>query len=72
MARLWRDLEEENTDYNLVFASEESFGYMTHHQARDKDAVGAMAMMNEITLYISIIPLYSLSIVPYFDRQGGR
>lgn len=51
MARLWRDLEEAGTDYNFVFASEESFGYMTHDKARDKDAVGAIAMMNEITLF---------------------
>ncbi len=51
MARKWRDLQEAGTDYNFVFASEESFGYMTHDKARDKDAVGAMAMMNEITLF---------------------
>lgn len=51
MARLWRDLEEAGTDYNFVFASEESFGYMTHNQARDKDAVGAIALMNEIVLF---------------------
>ena len=51
MARLWRDLEEAGTDYNFIFASEESFGYMTHDKARDKDAVGAIAMMNEITLF---------------------
>lgn len=54
MARLWRDLEEANTQYNFVFASEESFGYMTHNQARDKDAVGAMAMINEITLFYKL------------------
>jgi phosphoglucomutase len=51
MARKWRDLEQAGTDYNFVYASEESFGYMTHDKARDKDAVGAMAMMNEITLF---------------------
>lgn len=51
MARLWRDLEEKGTDYNFVFASEESFGYMTHNKARDKDAVGAIALMNEIVLF---------------------
>ena len=51
MARLWRDMEEAGTDYNFVFASEESFGYMTHNKARDKDAVGAIALMNEIVLF---------------------
>lgn len=51
MARLWRDMEEAGTDYNFVFASEESFGFMTHNMARDKDAVGAIALMNEIVLF---------------------
>ena len=54
MARLWRNLEEAGTDYSFVFASEESFGYMTHDKARDKDAVGAMAMINEITLFYKL------------------
>ena len=51
MARKWQDLQDGGTDFNFVFASEESFGYMTHDKARDKDAVGAIAMMNEITLF---------------------
>lgn len=51
MARKWQDMQDANTKYNFVFASEESFGYMTHDKARDKDAVGAIAMMNEITLF---------------------
>jgi phosphoglucomutase len=54
MARLWRDLEEQGTHFNFVFASEESFGYMTHNQARDKDAIGAIALMNEITLFYKL------------------
>ncbi len=51
MAKLWRELEEKKTDYNFVYASEESFGYMLHDKVRDKDAVAAVAMMNEITLF---------------------
>lgn len=54
MARLWKDLEDKGTDYNFVFASEESFGYMTHEKARDKDAVGAIAMMNELALFYKL------------------
>ena len=51
MARKWQDMQDANTEHNFVFASEESFGYMTHDKARDKDAVGAIAMMNEIVLF---------------------
>jgi phosphoglucomutase len=51
MAKLWKDLEDKNTDYNFVFASEESFGYMPHNEVRDKDAVASIALMNEVTLY---------------------
>jgi phosphoglucomutase len=51
MAKLWRELEEANTDYNFVFASEESFGYMPHNIVRDKDAVASIALMNEVTLF---------------------
>ncbi len=54
MARKWKDLEDSGSDFNFVFASEESFGYMTHDKARDKDAVGAIAMMNEITLFYKL------------------
>lgn len=54
MARLWKDLEDNNTDYNYVFASEESFGYMPNAHVRDKDAVASIALMNEIVLYYKL------------------
>ena len=54
MAKLWKELEEKNTDYNFVFASEESFGYMPHNLVRDKDAVASIALMNEITLFYKL------------------
>lgn len=54
MARLWKDLEDKGTDYNFIFASEESFGYMTHDNSRDKDAVGAISMMNELALFYKL------------------
>jgi phosphoglucomutase len=55
MAQLWRDLEEDGTDYNFFFASEESFGYMPHNLVRDKDAITAMALMNEVALYFKLL-----------------
>jgi phosphoglucomutase len=54
MAKLWKDLEDKDTDYNFIFASEESFGYMPHNLVRDKDAVAAIALMNEITLFYKL------------------
>jgi len=54
MAKLIRDLENQKSDYNFVFASEESFGYMPNNKVRDKDAVAAIALMNEITLFNKI------------------
>lgn len=51
MARLWKDLEDQGTDYNYLFASEESFGYMPYDFVRDKDAVSSIALMNEIVLH---------------------
>lgn len=51
MADKIRRLEEENSTYNFVFASEESFGYMPHNASRDKDGVSSMALMCEIALH---------------------
>jgi phosphoglucomutase len=54
MAGLIRELEEKKSDYNFVFASEESFGYMPHKEARDKDGVSAMALMAETALHFKL------------------
>lgn len=51
MAGLIRELEEKKSDFNFVFASEESFGYMPHKESRDKDGVSSMALMSEVALY---------------------
>ena len=51
MAGLIRELEEKKSPHNFVFASEESFGYMPHNEARDKDGVSSMALMSEVALY---------------------
>jgi len=51
MAKKWRELEENQTKYNFLFASEESFGYMPHDKVRDKDAIASIAIMNEISLF---------------------
>jgi len=54
MAKKIKELEEKAAPYDFVFASEESFGYMPNNKVRDKDAVAAMALMNEITLFYKL------------------
>ncbi|MBY0516776.1 MAG: phospho-sugar mutase [Bacteriovoracaceae bacterium] len=54
MADLIRKLEEQKTGKNFVFASEESFGYMPHHECRDKDGVSSVALMSEIALFYKL------------------
>lgn len=54
MARLWKDLQDAGTDYNYIYASEESFGYMPYDFVRDKDAVASVALMNEIVLHYKL------------------
>ncbi len=51
MAGRLREHEEKKSPMNFVFASEESFGYMLHSDARDKDGVSSVAMISEIALY---------------------
>ncbi len=51
MAGLLRELEEKQSPYHFVFASEESFGYMPHKESRDKDGVSSLALMAEACLY---------------------
>jgi phosphoglucomutase len=51
MAGRLREHELKKSPVNFVFASEESFGYMLHNEARDKDGVSSVAMISEIALY---------------------
>ena len=48
---LLNKLEINKKNVNLVFATEESFGFLTHDQVRDKDAVCAIAMFSEMALW---------------------
>ena len=54
MAGLIRQHELNNSKYNFVFASEESFGYMPHAEGRDKDGVSSMALMSEVALHYKL------------------
>ncbi len=45
------ELEQTNPNANFVFATEESFGYLSHNEARDKDGITSVSLMAEIALY---------------------
>ncbi|MBL7664964.1 MAG: phospho-sugar mutase [Bacteriovoracaceae bacterium] len=51
MAKKLKDREDANIDYDFIFASEESYGFMGHNEVRDKDAVCAVIQMTEMALF---------------------
>jgi phosphoglucomutase len=71
MARLWKDLEDQGTDYNYLFASEESFGYMPYDFVRDKDAVASIALMNEIVLKAKLADKTLIDVLDDIYQEHG-
>lgn len=51
ICRKMDELKRENSNAKLVFATEESYGYLNHEFIRDKDGVSAIALMGEIALW---------------------
>jgi len=51
MAGLLNEWDRAGKEYNFIFASEESFGYMPHRESRDKDGVSSVALCSEVALY---------------------
>lgn len=45
------ELERTNPEKEFVFATEESFGYLPHTFARDKDGVASVTLMAEVALF---------------------
>ena len=45
------EMEKDHPEKNFVFATEESFGYLNHEDARDKDGVSSVTLMAEMTLW---------------------
>jgi phosphoglucomutase len=54
MAARIQEHEKNNSPYEFIFASEESFGYMPHSACRDKDGVGSVALFSEIALHYKL------------------
>jgi len=45
------ELEKPSPNKNFIFATEESFGYLCHTFARDKDGVSSVSQMAEVALF---------------------
>ncbi len=51
MANNLKNKEDKGLDFDFIFASEESYGFMGHSDVRDKDGVCAVIQMCELTLF---------------------
>lgn len=51
MAKAIKEKEVKNEKFQFIFASEESFGSMSHDGVRDKDGVSSFALMAELALF---------------------
>ncbi|GAB1483749.1 hypothetical protein MASR2M78_25650 [Treponema sp.] len=48
---LWARCETDGRGYEVVFATEESYGYLVESEVRDKDGISAAALTAEMTIY---------------------
>ena len=48
------EIEKSDPTKQFVFATEESFGYLSHNFARDKDGVSSVSVMAEVALYYKL------------------
>ncbi|MBY0414287.1 MAG: phospho-sugar mutase [Bdellovibrionales bacterium] len=48
------ELEKSSPNKKFIFATEESFGYLCHNYARDKDGVSSVSQMAEVTLFYKL------------------
>lgn len=60
-----RELESSESNSNFLFATEESFGYMTHNFVRDKDGVCAVSIISELTLWYK---LQGMTLIDALDK----
>jgi len=51
IADVWSRCETDGRGYEVVFGTEESYGYLVEPEVRDKDGVSAAALTAEMTLY---------------------
>ncbi|MBC7427288.1 MAG: phospho-sugar mutase [Bacteriovorax sp.] len=63
------ELEKSAPQKKFIFATEESFGYLCHTFARDKDGVSSVSQMAEVALYYK---LQGMNLLDALDRIYGE
>ena len=59
------ELEKSSPNKNFIFATEESFGYLCHTYARDKDGVSSVSQMAEVALFYK---LQGMNLIDALDK----
>lgn len=59
------ELEKSSPNKNFIFATEESFGYLCHTFARDKDGVSSVSQMAEVALFYK---LQGMNLIDALDK----
>ena len=59
------EIESSDPSKQFVFATEESFGYLSHSFARDKDGVSSVSLMAEVALFYK---LQGLNLIDALDK----
>jgi phosphoglucomutase len=64
-------IEKSDPTKQFIFATEESFGYLSHTYARDKDGVSSVAMMAEVALFYKLQGLDLLGALDKIYEEYG-
>lgn len=59
------ELEQKNIPADFIFASEESYGYLSHNQVRDKDGICAAVLFSEMALYYKTL---GMTVIDALDK----
>ena len=64
-------IEKSDPDKQFIFATEESYGYLSHTFARDKDGVSSVSMMAEVALFYKLKGLDLLAALDLIYEEYG-
>jgi phosphoglucomutase len=64
-------IEKTDPSKQFIFATEESFGYLSHTYARDKDGVSSVSMMAEVALFYKMQGMDLLAALDKIYEQYG-
>ena len=71
ICRRLNEIERKESHRNFIFATEESFGFLNHSFARDKDGISAIALLSEMALFYKTRGMTLLEALEDIYRQFG-